>query len=182
MKNGDIILKCFEECNGMMGEVDIPMWDDIPEIDLYMDQTVELVNKYLSFFARFLDEAYEVTRPMINNYVKLKIMPAPEKKKYSRKHIAYILVICILKQTLNISAIQKIMPFDMDEEAVKYRYNSFVKNQKKAFNYIKDQIDIIVQPIYKDENIEEHSSNLVMQAAASANLLKCVTERVIKKC
>lgn len=182
MEKNDGILKCFEECNDMMGRVDIPMWEDIPEIDLYMDQTVELVNKYLKFFSRFLDEDYEVTRPMINNYVKLRIMPAPEKKKYSRKHLAYILVICILKQTLNISAIQKIMPPEMDEQEVHYRYNAFVKNQEKAFNYIKEQIDTIVRPIYDDENIKGHSDNLVMQAAASANILKCVTERVIKKC
>ena len=160
MENSGGILKCFEECNDMMGRVDIPMWEDMPAIDLYMDQAVELVN----------------------NYVKLKIMPAPEKKKYSRKHLAYILVICILKQTLNISAIQKIMPPDMQEEEVHYRYNAFIKNQKKAFNYIKEQIDTIVRPIYDDENMAEHSDNLVMQAAASANILKCVTERVIKKC
>lgn len=82
----------------------IPKWDDLPEIDLYMDQVIVLMEKYLT------DTTYQdtklITPSMINNYVKLGIMPAPNKKKYSREHLAYLFIICSLKQVIPISNIK----------------------------------------------------------------------------
>ena len=67
----------------------LPYWDELPEIDLYMDQVVALMEKYMSFHKT--DENTKIiTNSMINNYVKLGIMPAPVRKKYSKVHIAYL--------------------------------------------------------------------------------------------
>ena len=68
----------------------LPYWDELPEIDLYMDQVIALMDKYLSFH-KTDDNTTIVTHSMINNYVKLGMMPAPIKKKYSREHIAYLI-------------------------------------------------------------------------------------------
>ncbi len=172
-------LKCFEECKKLLEKNTLPDWDELPTIDLYMDQVIELVNRYLQGLELF-SESSEITRPMINNYVKLKMMPAPVKKKYGRIHLAYIIVICTLKQTLNISTIQKLLPIEISEEEVKYIYNSFVKNQKTAFGYIWEQADKIAVPILTTEKDNpQRIDDLILQVALSANVLKCLTEKVV---
>ncbi len=85
----------------------LPRWEDLPEIDLYMDQVIALMRKYLSIFE--VDGEKILTPAMINNYVKMGAMPAPTKKKYSKAHIAHLLIICFLKQVLPISLICKII-------------------------------------------------------------------------
>lgn len=82
----------------------IPKWADLPEIDLYMDQVIALMEKYLADAS--CEDSKLITPSMINNYVKLGIMPAPNKKKYSRDHLAYLVIICSLKQVIPISNIK----------------------------------------------------------------------------
>lgn len=82
----------------------IPKWSDLPEIDLYMDQVIALMEKYLTDSSS--PDSKLITSSMINNYVKLGIMPAPIKKKYSREHLAYLVIICSLKQVMPISHIK----------------------------------------------------------------------------
>lgn len=82
----------------------IPKWSDLPEIDLYMDQVIALMEKYLADSSS--QDSKLITPSMINNYVKLGIMPAPVKKKYSREHLAYLVIICSLKQVMPIPNIK----------------------------------------------------------------------------
>ena len=53
----------------------LPRWDELPDIDLYLDQVLTLLDKYLG---PFLPEngGHALTASMINNYVKLRIVPA----------------------------------------------------------------------------------------------------------
>ncbi len=171
--------KCLEECKRLLDMGFLPLWDELPEIDLYMDQVIEIVNKYFSNLEIFYTGGNEITRPMINNYVKLNLMPAPIKKKYSRMHIAYIIVICTLKQSLNMNTIQKLLPTDISEEEVKCIYNSFTKNQKTSFSFVSEQADKIANPILTTENADPNRINdLIMQIAFSANIYKCLIERI----
>ena len=89
-------------------KIHIPRWNELPEIDLYLDQVVNYLEKHLGQY-NVNEEDKIITKTMINNYVKLGIMPAPEKKKYSREHIAYLIVICVLKQIYSISDIGKLI-------------------------------------------------------------------------
>ena len=79
----------------------IPLWNELPELDLYMDQIIVLMEKYLGSS----QEDKLITPSMINNYVKLGIIPRPTKKKYSKTHIAYLIIICSLKQVMPIADI-----------------------------------------------------------------------------
>lgn len=79
-----------------------PRWKDLPDIDLYMDQVLVVLDKYLSIFKTDADEKI-LTSAMINNYVKQKITPAPVNKKYTRHHIAFIYVVCVLKNYTSLS-------------------------------------------------------------------------------
>ena len=118
--------------NTLLNTHRLPTWDELPTIDLYMDQVIVLINQYLSDYIPYTaDTNHTVTPPMINNYVKLKVMPAPIKKKYSRAHIAYLIMICSLKHALSIPTMQKILPLYEDIEKIKELYDVFCKNQHK---------------------------------------------------
>ena len=79
----------------------LPAWEDIPDFGLYMEQVVDLLKRYLDYMPPELKEEDVVTSSAINNYVRRGIMPGPRKKKYYRLHIAYQIMICALKQSLN---------------------------------------------------------------------------------
>lgn len=166
----------FSEGEHLLKEYHLPTWDELPTIELYMDQVIILLSKYLGIFSAVSNDDKIITPTMINNYVKQKIIPAPVKKKYSRMHLAYLIMVCILKQTLSISTISKIIPPDLDEKDITAVYGSFVKNQAKAFTYVTEQITAVAQPILSlTENNQDRMNDLVLQVAISANIFKLLT-------
>ena len=108
-------------------KIHIPRWNELPEIDLYLDQVVNYIEKYLGQYTVSKEDKI-ITKTMINNYVKLGIMPAPEKKKYSRSHIAYLIVICVLKQVYSISDIGKLISLTIQYFELSKAYNRFCAN------------------------------------------------------
>lgn len=108
-------------------KIHIPRWNELPEIDLYLDQVVGYLEKYLEQYNVNKDDKI-ITKTMINNYVKLGIMPAPEKKKYKREHIAYLIVICVLKQVYSISDISKLISLTIQYFEISKAYNRFCAN------------------------------------------------------
>jgi len=81
-----------------------PRWDQLPDIDLYMDQVLVVLDKYLRIFKETEDEKI-ITSAMINNYVKQKITKPPVNKKYTRYHVAFLYVVCVLKNFVSLSDI-----------------------------------------------------------------------------
>ena len=108
-------------------KIHIPRWNELPEIDLYLDQVVNYLEKHLGQY-NVNEEDKIITKTMINNYVKLGIMPAPEKKKYSKEHIAYLIVICVLKQVYSISEIGKLISLTIQYFELSKAYNRFCAN------------------------------------------------------
>jgi len=117
----------------------LPKWDELPNLELYMDQVVALLKQYLTILSA--DEHDQViTASSINNYVRLKLMPPPYKKRYSRLHLAYLVVICTLKQSMSIADIQKILPANLPVEEVPQAYDEFVSNHAKTSMYFLEQL------------------------------------------
>ncbi len=81
---------------------------EIPEIDLYMDQVTTFMDTHLSGTKRNPEDK-TLTKTMINNYVKDHLIPAPEKKKYSKDHMLLLLMIYYSKNILSISDISAIL-------------------------------------------------------------------------
>jgi len=108
-------------------KIHIPRWNELPEIDLYLDQVVNYLEKYLEQYNSNKEDKI-ITKTMINNYVKLGIMPAPNKKKYSREHIAYLIVICVLKQVYSINDIGKLISLTIQHFELSKAYNRFCAN------------------------------------------------------
>ena len=111
----------------IISKIHIPRWNELPEIDLYLDQVVNYIEKYLGQYNANKEDKI-ITKTMINNYVKLGIMPAPTKKKYSKEHMAYLIVICILKQVYSISDIGKLISLTIQHFELSKAYNRFCAN------------------------------------------------------
>ena len=83
--------------------------DDIPNIDLYMDQVTTFMDKRLKNTTRNPEEDKILTKTMINNYAKNNLLPSPEKKKYTKEHILVLLFIYYFKGVLSIGDIQVLL-------------------------------------------------------------------------
>ncbi|HCF83206.1 MAG TPA: fatty acid-binding protein DegV [Ruminococcaceae bacterium] len=84
-------------------ECRLPRWDELPDIELYMDQVITLMGKYLAWLSPQNEPI--LTSSMINNYVKIGIIPPPVKKKYSRAQLFRLIIICVMKRVLPINDI-----------------------------------------------------------------------------
>lgn len=113
----------------------MPRWDELPDIDLYLDQVVNYLERYLGVYAYNTDEKI-ITKTMINNYVKQKIIPSPQKKKYNRNHLAYLLVIGILKQVYSINDIGKLIALTIEQYELNKAYNRFCVNLELSIKHV----------------------------------------------
>ena len=83
------------------------MPDDIPNIDLYMDQVTTFMDKHLKSSKRYSEDKL-LTKTMINNYTKNELLPPPSKKKYTKEHMFLLIFIYYFKNILTINDIQSI--------------------------------------------------------------------------
>uniref|UniRef100_UPI004056E395 DUF1836 domain-containing protein n=1 Tax=Acetatifactor sp. TaxID=1872090 RepID=UPI004056E395 len=83
--------------------------EDIPNIDLYMDQVTTFMDRKLRATVRYPDEDKVLTKTMINNYAKNELLPPPVKKKYSKEHVLLLVFIYYYKSILSISDIQTLL-------------------------------------------------------------------------
>ena len=83
--------------------------EEIPGIDLYMDQVTTFMESRLRKAARYPDGDKIMTKTMINNYAKNDLLPPPDKKKYSREHILLLIFIYYYKSFLSINDIQTLL-------------------------------------------------------------------------
>ena len=153
----------LESWEAQLRTYDLPEWDNLPELELYMDQVVLLLSRYLAFFSQGEEEKI-ITPSIVNNYVRMKVMPAPAKKRYGRIHIAYLLMICTLKQSLSIAAIQKLLPLELDEEQVRALYTRFVA----VYRAVAAHFSHIIQ--------ESRTSGQVENFPAGMAILSCLTK------
>jgi len=148
----------------------LPRWNELPEIDLYMDQVIALMEKYLPYNEKIL------TSSMINNYVKLGIMPAPIKKKYSRTHIAYLIIICCLKQVIPISDIQKLIEMRIANSSIEETLNFFSDLYDKTFKVV---LSIGTKFNSRNPTNSTLSEDTALYMAIGSNISKYVAETVL---
>ncbi|AMJ41151.1 DUF1836 domain-containing protein [Anaerotignum propionicum] len=171
------------------GSIDI---EDIPNIDLYMDQVTTFMDKALVRNKRY-DEDKILTKTMINNYTKAKIFPAPVKKKYSRMHIMLLIMIYHLKTVLSIrdigilfQPVLSVKSLEEQEKMIHNIYTGFTKlqlstqqNMQSSAEGIQDTAIPVKEIIeaYQDEKIEKIL--LVLLLAIRANAEKQLAEKVL---
>lgn len=89
-------------------KIDYVKPEDIPNIDLYMDQITTFMDSQLAASKRHADDKI-LTKTMINNYAKNNLLPPPAKKKYTKEHVLTLIFIYYFKNILSISDIQSIL-------------------------------------------------------------------------
>lgn len=91
-----------------LSRIDYIHADDIPNIDLYMDQVTTFMDKQLSSTRRYEQDKI-LTKTMINNYAKNNLLPPPVKKKYTKEHVLILIFIYYFKNILSIKDIESLL-------------------------------------------------------------------------
>lgn len=159
----------------------LPAWKELPDIGLYMDQVIALLGQYLDFIPVEDQQNKPVTPTTINNYVRLKVMPAPEKRKYYRIHIAYLIMIFTLKQGISINGIQQILPAGADEKEVKAFYTSYVERLQKIGNFFTAQTRDAHQDLLDAQDTEEGAiENVIIQSILMSGFSRIMAEKLLR--
>lgn len=151
--------------------VHISRWEEIPDFPLYIDQVVSIIEKSLSFLKN--DNESIITKTMINNYVKHKLVKAPNKKKYEREQIATFTLICILKSVFSLDEISKLIRLQQEHGELSIFYNKYCEVFERVLktNHLDSDLPdlynkCILSTVYKikvsnsllnEETMEEHN-------------------------
>jgi len=101
----------------------LPRWDELPDLELYMDQVLSLMERYLSAYPGY--DRKGLTASMVNNYVKSGVMPPPVRKRYARAHLAHLIMICTLKASFPIELIKNLILASVGERDDRAGYDWF---------------------------------------------------------
>ena len=159
----------------------LPKWEDLPDFGLYMDQVITLLSQHLYYLPQEDHSAELVTPTAINNYVRLKIMPAPEKKRYRRIHLAYLFMICTLKQTITIAQVQKIIPVGLEEEEIKQLYSNYVARHIEVGQRFIENIHHCAEPMLDPNNTMENATveNMIAGMVMMSGYYRLLAEKII---
>ena len=127
--------------------------EDIPNIDLYMDQVTTFMDSQLATSKRHEDDKI-LTKTMINNYTKNHLLPPPDKKKYSRDHILLMIFIYYFKNFLPISDIKTILGPLTD----KYFHKDEDLNLEAIYTTLFSKEDTFVQEVLENVMKQFHMS------------------------
>lgn len=125
--------------------IDYVKTEDIPNIGLYMDQVTTFIEEGLKACKRY-EEDKILTKTMINNYAKNNLLPAPERKKYSKQHILTLLFIYYFKNILSINDIHAIL----DPLTEHYFGNTDGFNMEDVYNEVFQLEKIETEKLLKD--------------------------------
>ena len=161
-----------------MSQVKLTLWDDLPDFAIYSDQMLKIVTDEISFMQA--NDEKLITKSMVNNYVKWGMMPKPVKKRYERIHIAYVIVITILKQVLPISkikdGIQLQVALQGNEETA---YDSFCEAFEESMRKVFVPISEKCRPYILEER-EIKYEKLAISSITTALANKLLTEKIIE--
>lgn len=119
----------------------MPRYRDIPDVGLYLEQTVQIINQYL---APLQEDA--VTGSMVSNYVKKGLVESPRRKRYSREQIAYLLFIALAKNVLSLNNLVRFI------ELQKRSYPT-----EKAYDYLCDELENMLGYVF---GLKDHADNV----------------------
>ena len=116
---------CFkdEEINSILN-FRCPRYNELPSVFLYKDQVILYIEEVLRPLNIDTNERI-ITPTMLNNYVKQRIVSPPKNKKYDVRHVAYLIVVCLLKQIYSLSDICKLINIQIETFSIEEAYDFF---------------------------------------------------------
>lgn len=132
-------------------------FEKMPNFLIYMDQLLEISNNSLNL----IEGTDKITKSMINNYVKMGMLKAPEKKKYGKSHIAGVILISYLKYVTSLENIKKVIKDENMEVFYEQFRDSLLKNFENPLREKNDSekefIFFATKAIYFKKKMEEIS-------------------------
>ncbi len=152
MTNKQLYDFCIKQLNNM-GRISL---ESIPNIDLYMDQVTTFMDKYLSNTKR-TDADKILTKTMINNYAKNDLLPPPNKKKYSKDHILFLIFIYYYKNFLSIGDIHSVLQPLHDSFSGTLTSKNLSEIYEEVFSFEHIQMDSLRKDIEEKFNLSQSS-------------------------
>lgn len=127
----------------------MPRYREIPDVGLYLDQTVKYVNRYLAPLG-----CMEITSSMVSNYVKKGYISNPVHKQYDADQIAYLFFISVAKSVLSMDNIARLFDMQRKMYTSEIAYDFFCEEIENMLQYtfgLKAQLDEVGTPEDKSE-------------------------------
>ena len=140
-----ILKSILEHISGM----DYIKPEDLPNIDLYMDQVTTFMEDQLASTKRHDDDKI-LTKTMINNYAKNNLLPSPEKKRYSKEHLLVLIFIYYFKNILSINDIQTLLNPITDKYFKSQEKLDLTSIYEEVFSMEKEQIEVLKKELLKN--------------------------------
>lgn len=137
-----------------------PRYNELPTIPLYKEQVITFIEEALSVLCSESSEKL-LTSTMVNNYVKQKVVSPPKDKKYNQTHVAYLIVVCILKQVFTLTEVCRLIRIQIDTCSIEHAYDRFCMELECALKSTFTNKDL-----ERDEN-RSLEAELVRSAAMS---------------
>ncbi len=154
----------------------LPRWEDFPDIPLYMDQVLILLNNCLYPGSGKTGDGRSLTPSMINNYIKSRILPASVRKKYYRHHLAALIMICVLKETVPINDIPKLLPGLSAVESIRDTYAYFLD----IYGRTREDFRRFVEETVREHADTDHDPDrVILRLAVAGNLCKGLTDSAL---
>lgn len=126
----------------MLARIDefrMPRYQEIPNVGLYLDQTVKYINSYLAPLG-----CMEITASMVSNYVKKGYISNPVRKQYSAEQIAYLFSIAVMKNVISMDNIVRMFAMQRSSYATQVAYDYFCEELENLLHYtfgVKDEVE-----------------------------------------
>lgn len=139
-------------------------WDHLPDIDLYLDQVIY----YLSREQIKGSPEADLTSSMVNNYVKEKLLPRANGKKYNREHLAYLKMINALKQVYNVKEIKELLDTLSEDKTATEMFQIYQAALSDATDQVADDLSV------------KNGQNLAIRLAIQSYVYKMVSKRLLE--
>lgn len=152
--------------------------EEIPDLEIYMDQLTTYLDKRLSFYSREAEAPF-ITRSMVNNYSKARLLPPPVSKRYSRIHMMVLSLICQLKRLFTIQDLGRLLAPVSQEKQTEGLYRLFLEAQREVFARTPEMTKELLAPRDGEGDGLEEKSALVVQLAVRAQRDLLLAERIL---
>lgn len=157
-------------------EFHCPRYDELPNIPLYKEQVITFIEEALKDI-NINEQEKLLTSTMVNNYVKQRIIGPPKDKRYTREHIAYFIIVCILKQVFSLTEICKMIRMQIDTCPVDHAYDYFCVELEKALNQALVTRDFSKEEFEGKRTLQgEMTKSAALSFANKLYLQKCISD------
>lgn len=151
---------------------------EIPDLEIYMDQLTTYLDKRLGFYSREEGTPF-VTRSMVNNYTKARLLPPPLAKRYNRVHVMTLALICQLKRLFTIQDLGKLLAPVSREEETAGLYRLFLETQRETFARTPELAEELLTNLEGEEDAAKAKAALATQLAVQAQRNLILAEKLL---